>query len=122
MASASIPRISEEDYLRLERAAETKSEFVGGEIFAMAGGTAAHCVLATRWGGLVMNSLEGRKCYVFSSDLRIRTQSTGSYVYPDVSVVCGKPKFYENSNDILTNPVVIIEVLSPTTEPYDRGK
>ena len=122
MATAPTPHITEEEYLRLERAAETKSEFVDGEIFAMSGGTLPHGMLAMRWGGEILAKLKGRNCYVYSSDVKIRTRRSGSYVYPDVSVVCGKPQTHRNADDILTNPTVVIEVLSPSTKGYDRGK
>ena len=81
-----------------------------------------------RWFGLthtgvqLSNKLSGRNCLVFNSDLRIRTQRTGSYVYPDVSVVCGQPQVIQNNSDILTSPNVVVEVLSPATADYDRGK
>ena len=123
MASLPTPRITEEEYLRLERAAEYKSEFVDGEIFAMSGGTRRHSRLAVNWIGELQLKLHGRGCSVFNSDLRIRTQSSGSYVYPDVSVVCGQPQTHESDDDdILTDPIVVIEVLSPSTADYDRGK
>ena len=122
MATAPTPRITEEDYLRLERAAETKSEFVDGEIFAMSGGSLPHGMLAIRWGAEISAKLRGRNCSVYSSDVKIRTHRTGSYVYPDISVVCGKPQTHRNADDILTNPTVVIEVLSPSTERFDRGK
>ena len=106
----------------MERAAETKSEFVDGEIFAMSGGTRAHSLLATRWIRILGDKLLGRNCTVFNSDLRVRTRRTGSYVYPDVSVVCEEPQANRNTEDILTNPTVVIEVLSPSTAKFDRGK
>ena len=122
MATAPTPRITEEEYLRLERAAETKSEFVDGEIFAMSGGSRAHSALAANWIGELRLKLRGRNCQVFTSDLRIRTHRTASYVYPDVSVVCGQARSNRNEDDILANPTVVIEVLSPSTADYDRGK
>jgi Uma2 family endonuclease len=122
MATAPTPRITEEDYLRLERAAETKSEFVDGEMFAMSGGSRAHSLLAVRWIFQLELKLREGNCSVFNSDLRIRTRRTGSYVYPDISVVCEEPQANRNADDILPNPVVVIEVLSPSTEAYDRGK
>jgi Uma2 family endonuclease len=122
MATAPTPRLTEEEYLRLERAAETKSEFVDGEMFAMSGGSRAHSALAANWIGELQSKLRGRNCIVFTSDLRIRTRRTGSYVYPDISVVCEEPQTNRNADDILPNPVVVIEVLSPSTEAYDRGK
>ena len=122
MATVPTPRISEEEYLRQERAAETKSEFVAGEMFAMSGGSRAHSALAMRWGAEISNKLRGRNCIVYSSDLKIRTHRSGSYVYPDISVVCEEPQPNRNADDFLTNPIVVIEVLSPSTAEYDRGK
>src|SRR5450631_4334752 len=121
MASLPTPRITEEEYLRLDRAAETKSEFVDGEMFAMAGGSLDHSILAGKWFVELSLKLRGRKCEVLNSDARIRTPGTGSYFYPDVSVACGQLQTHQSSDDILTNPVVVIEVLSPSTSGYDRG-
>jgi Uma2 family endonuclease len=122
MATQSIPRVSEDEYLRLDRAAEYKSEFLDGEIFAMSGGSLRHSLLASNWTTWMSNQLKGKGCRVFTSDARVRTAKTGSYLYPDVSVVCGGPQTHENSNDILINPQLVIEVLSPSTAGYDRGK
>ena len=122
MASLPIARLTEEEYLRQERAAETKSEFVDGEMFAMSGGTRAHSTLAVRWITQLSIKLEGRSCSVYNSDLKVRTRRTGSYLYPDVSVVCGESLTHQDADDLVTNPVVVIEVLSPSTEGYDRGK
>ncbi len=121
MASQSLPRISEEEYLRLDRAAEYKSEFVGGEMFAMSGGSLRHSKVGMNWGIQLGYKLLGENCSVFSSNARIRTVR-GNYVYPDVSVVCGPPLVYENTDDLLTNPTLVIEVLSPSTTAYDRGR
>jgi Uma2 family endonuclease len=122
VATQSIPRVSEDEYLRLERAAEYKSEFLDGEIFAMSGGSLRHSLIAGNWGSELRLQLRDRGCRVFTSDARVRTSKTGSYLYPDVSVVCGGPQTHENSNDILVNPQLVIEVLSPSTAGYDRGR
>ena len=122
MDASQVPRITEEEYLRLERAATEKSEFAGGESFAMAGGSPLHSLLAANWSGVLRQQLRGRNCMVFNSDLRVRTQRTGSYVYPDATVVCGQPRVIQNASDILTSPNVVIEVFSPSTADYDRGK
>jgi len=82
MATQPLARVSEEEYLRLERAAEYKSEYLGGEIFAMAGGSPRHARLASKWGGQFEIKLGSGPCKAYSSDLKIRTPSTGSYVYP----------------------------------------
>ena len=122
MASLPIPRLTEEEYMRLERAAETRSEFVDGEMFAMSGGTKAHSILAGMWITQLNIKLQGRGCSVFTSDMKVRTRRTGSYLYPDVSVVCGEAQTHKDMDDVVTNPIVVIEVLSPSTEGYDRGK
>ncbi len=122
MATQPATKVTEEEYLRLERAAQHKSEFVRGEMFAMAGGSLQHALLAARFISALTTKLDGRNCWVFSSDLKIRTSATGSHLYPDVSVVCGAPQRPKNSVDVLTNPNVVIEVLSPSTADYDRGQ
>ena len=122
MATVPLPRLTEEDYLRIERAAETKSEFVDGEMYAMSGGSLPHGLLSARWIGELIAQLKGRGCFVYSSDVKVRSNRTGSYVYPDVSVVCGQPQTHQGADDILTNPTIIIEVLSPSTAGYDHGK
>jgi Uma2 family endonuclease len=122
MATQPVTKITEEEYLRLERAAEYRSEFIGGEIFAMPGGSFGHSMLTANWSTELSIKLRGKPYSVFSPDARVRTAGTGSYVYPDVSVVSGKPIAHASSDDILTNPTVIVEVLSPSTSDYDRGK
>lgn len=122
MASQPLTRISEQEYMALERAAAFRSEYAGGEIFAMAGGNVRHSALTVRASTNLSNGLQGKRCLVNSPDMRIRTSETGAQLYPDVSVVCGEPKFYKDSSDLLLNPVVIAEVLSPSTADYDRGK
>lgn len=109
-----------DEYLILERRSEFKSEYFDGEIFAMSGATLAHNRIA---GNLFMEiglQLKGRPCQHFMSDMRVGVTARGPYFYPDVSVVCGKPQLRDNTKDCLMNPVVIVEVLSPSTESYDR--
>jgi Uma2 family endonuclease len=121
MASQTVTKISEEEYLRRERTAEYKSEFIDGEIFAMSGGSPKHSLLAANWSGELRNQLRDGRCAVFNSDLRVRTASTGAYVYPDVTVVCGKLLMHSGSDDVITNPKLTVEILSPSTASYDRG-
>ena len=113
-------RLTEQDYLTLERAAHSKSDFVGGEMIARPGGTLRHSRLA----GLVLSNLnaqlEGSGCAPFTSDLRVQTPR-GDQFYPDVSVGCRPIKTPDGNTDAYTNPVVIVEVLSPSTANYDRG-
>ena len=122
IATVPTPRITEEEYPRLERAAKTKSEFVDGEMFAMSGGTRAYSLLAGSWIRILGNQLLERNYTVFNSELRIRTRRTRAYVCPDVSVVCEEPQANRNTEDLLTNPTVVIEVLSPSNKKYDRGR
>jgi Uma2 family endonuclease len=122
VATQPITRLKEEEYLALERSAECRHEFVDGGIFAMAGGSLRHSRLAVNWVAALVSRLQHGACGVFSSDARVRTPATGSFVYPDVSVVCGPPQLYGDATDILTNPTVVIEILSPSTAGYDRGR
>ena len=107
--------------MQLERASERKHEFRGGEIFVMAGGSLNHSLLAANWIFELRSNLRGRDCRVFTSDLRVRTPLTGSFLYPDISVVCGEPHLYERSDDILTNAeYILVHVDSPHVEQYTR--
>ena len=116
------PFISPEEYLCLERAAEYKSEYFDGEMFAMADGGATHSVLIASALRELGNALKGNRCAPYESNLRIFFPSTGLYSYPDASVVCGPLAFVDDHNDMITNPTLIVEVLSDSTEAYDRGR
>jgi len=117
-----IARLTEAEYLRLERAAEFRSEFFDGEMFAMAGGTRAHSLISINIGGELRTKLAGKPCVVYNADLRVKSEATGLYTYPDVSVVCGEQRFLDEEEDTLLNPTLVVEVLSESTEAYDRGK
>lgn len=121
MGVAPRKKLTEEEYLALERAAEFKSEFLAGEVFAMAGATFEHALIVGNAVGELRQQLKGRPCVVVPTDLRVRVEETGLYTYPDVVVVCGTPRFADEQEDTLLNPTLIIEVLSPSTEAYDRG-
>lgn len=120
---ASVPRrfLSEEQYLAIERAAERKSEYYNGEMYAMAGGTSPHSRLQQALARVVGNRLDLARCGTHGSDMRVRVSATGLYAYPDFSVVCGEERFADDHRDVLLNPVVIAEVLSESSESYDRG-
>ncbi|MGP0070402.1 MAG: Uma2 family endonuclease [Bryobacteraceae bacterium] len=120
MASNPVTKVSAEEYLALDRAAEFRSEFLDGEIVAMSGGSLRHSGLQIDLAVTVQTALQGTSCQVFSADLRVRVSSR-MYTYPDLTVVCGKPMLADERQDILLNPTVIFEVLSPSTEYYDRG-
>lgn len=114
-------RLSPEEYLAFERASEERHEYADGEIFAMSGGTIAHSEIAGNIHGELRNAVRPRGCRVLNADMRIHVQSTGRYVYADVSVLCGKPAFLDGRTDTLLNPTLVVEVLSDSTEAYDRG-
>ena len=111
-----------EEYLRIEREAPYKSEYYGGEMFSMAGGTARHSLLAVNLVIALGSRLRGRRCTPYNSDLRIGIPGDDLYTYPDVSIFCEPMTFLPGTDDTATNPTVIIEVLSKATEAYDRGK
>ncbi len=119
-----LPRkyLTPEEYLAIEREAEWKSEYYQGEMFAMAGGSEAHSLIAVNLTVWIGGELRTKPCRVYNSDLRVQVNEAGLYTYPDLSIVCGESKFAEEFKDNLLNPVVIIEILSPATEAYDRGK
>ncbi len=106
----------------MERASASKHEFYAGEVFAMAGGTREHNLLAANTLALLWNALRGGPCEVYTPDQKVFVPATDQYVYPDVSVACGEPRFGDSERDVLLNPSVIVEVLSDSTEKYDRGK
>lgn len=113
--------MSEQEYLAFERASPEKHEYVNGEIFAMSGGTVEHANIAANLIRELGNALAGRGCRVLTSDMRVKIPSTDHYLYPDGSVVCGRGEYADDKRDTLLNPRVIIEVLSSSSEAYDRG-
>ncbi len=121
MVSLPTTPLTEAQYLELERAAEIKSEFHDGQMFAMSGGTFNHSLLAATMISLLRNQ-EPPGCHTLSSDMRIKVEAGGLYTYPDCSVICGEPRFFGDRRDVILNPILIVEVLSPSTEDYDRGK
>lgn len=120
MATAAQARLSVEEYLRGEREATSKSEYFAGAVFAMAGASREHNLIVTNLVGELRSRLRGTNCEVYPSDMRVAV-STGFYTYPDVSVA-GGPSFLDARQDTLLDPVLLAEVLSPTTEAYDRGR
>ena len=114
--------MTEAEYLALERNSTIKHELIGGETYAMSGASEAHNLVTGSTYAMLYNQLRGGSCRVYPSDMKVRTPATGSYTYPDITVVCGEALFADDQRDILLNPILIIEVMSPTTERYDRGK
>ena len=116
------PYLSPEDYLALERSAEFKSEYFDGEIFAMAGASESHNLIVINTIRELSIQLKKRPCKVYANDMRVRVSPTGLFTYPDVMVVCGQAQFDDSHLDTLLNPTLIVEVLSDSTEAYDRGR
>jgi len=121
MASVPTKLLSSKEYLAIERAAEAKSEYYDGEIFAMAGGSYNHNVISGNINAALNQFVQSKPCVTFTSDMRLTVKANGLYTYPDAMVVCGQVEFAEGRNDTLTNSVVIVEVLSKSTRDYDRG-
>jgi Uma2 family endonuclease len=111
-----------QEYLAWERQQPTRHEFFQGEVFAMSGATREHNLLVVNITAELRNALRKRPCETYPSDMRVKVPTTGLYTYPDASVVCGKPEFEDGSLDTLLNPLVLVEVLSDSSERYDRGK
>lgn len=109
------------EYLALEASSNVKHEYLEGQIYAMAGGTPEHAALAAAVIGLLFPQLRGSRCRAHDADLRVRVRATGLATYPDVTVVCGPRERDPDDEHAVTNPVLLVEVLSPSTEQYDRG-
>ena len=122
MSDVPKKQLTAEEYLEFERNSEIKHEFYNGRIYAMAGAKRNHNKIAANLHGLLWQHLKGKKCEFYPSEMRVLVARFGLYAYPDVSVVCGKPDFQDAVLDTLLNPVLLIEILSDSTESYDRGK
>ncbi len=121
-AQAKTTYITPAEYLAREREAEFRSEYFDGEVFAMAGTSELHNLIVPNIVAELHTQLKRRPCKVYSNDLRLKVSRSGLYTYPDVMVVCGKPRLEDEHLDVLLNPTLIVEVLSPSTEHYDRVK
>jgi Uma2 family endonuclease len=122
MSAIPKTKLTPEEYLEFERNSEEKHEYFDGEIFAMSGAKRNHNKITTNLSGLVWQHLKGKDCESYSNDMRVFVPETGLYTYPDLVVVCGEPQFQDDVFDTLLNPLLLIEVLSDSTESYDRGK
>ncbi len=122
MSAIPKTKLTPEEYLEFERKSQEKHEYFNGEIFAMSGAKRNHNKVSTNLSGLVWQHLKGKNCESYSNDMRVFVPKTGLYTYPDVVVACGEPQFKDNVFDTLLNPILLIEVLSDSTEGYDRGK
>lgn len=115
-----------DEYLELERAGNERYEYIDGQLFMMAGESLAHSQICINIAGEVRAQLKGTPCQALSPNMKVRTQlhskHRGRFSYPDLIIVCGTPLFHDTEKDVLTNPTAIFEVLSPSTESYDRGE
>ena len=117
-----VKKLTEAEYLAIERKAESKSEFFDGEMFAMAGGSPMHSLIATNLTSEVRGRLKRGPCLPFNSDLRLKTVTTGLITYPDLTVIFGPLEYATDEEDTVSNPTLLAEVLSDSTEAYDRGR
>jgi Uma2 family endonuclease len=115
------PLLTPQEYLAIERQAEFRSEFYRGEMFAMAGATWEHTLVKDNISGETRQQVKDGPCHVLTSDMRVKVDASGLYTYPDIVVVCEEPKFEDKMFDTLLNPRILMEVLSESTERYDRG-
>lgn len=121
MTAQAPPYVTEAEYLLRERGGATRHEYYDGKIYAMTGGTEPHNLITGNALAALHVQLRQQPCRVYQRAMRVRVAATGLNTYPDGAVVCGRPEFVDGARDTLTNPVVIIELLSPSTERYDRG-
>ena len=121
---ASLPRtlLLAEEYLAYERNAPARHEYIAGQIVAMTGASRKHNLITVNLSREISLQLKGRTCESYAGEMRVLMPSSGDYVYPDCVIVCGEPVFEDSYLDTLTNPTIVIEVLSPSTELYDRGR
>ena len=121
MSAHAQPRLTPEEYLEIERAADFRSEYYNGCMYAMSGSSPNHIRINTNITGQLWSALRTRNCMLGSNDFRVRVSPRGLYTYPDIVVVCGELQYAGNPKDTLINPTFILEILSPSTEAYDRG-
>lgn len=122
MQPQTLIRLTPEQYLFVERQSDTKSEYFDGEIFAMAGASREHNQISTNLVRVLGNQLLDKPCSVYSSDMKVRIEKARKYTYPDLVIACQTERFEDEHRDVLLNPVVILEILSDSTEAYDRGR
>jgi Uma2 family endonuclease len=121
MSTVAQPGLTPEAYLVRERAATERSEYVNGQVYALSGASRVHNLIAANLIRELSTRLRGRPCETYGSDMRVKVSPTGMYTYPDVVVACGEPRFEDAHVDTLLDPTLIVEVLSDSTEAYDRG-
>ena len=121
MTTHTVTDVTTEEYLAAERLSETKSEYLDGGVYPMPGATVNHIRIVGNLGHQLLTQLSERPCDVLISEIKVSLQGSRKFFYPDVVVVCGELLFHDDRKDIITNPDLVIEVLSPSTEAFDRG-
>jgi Uma2 family endonuclease len=121
MSAQTLPNLTPTEYLHWEREQETRHEYYQGEIFAMTGASRAHNLICLNIGAQLHAQTRDRPCEIYLSDMRVQVAATGLYTYPDIVALCEPPQFEDAAVDTLLNPALIVEILSESTEPYDRG-
>ncbi len=122
MSAAPKLKLTPQEYLERERLAEFKSEYFNGETFAMAGPRAPHVRINGNFTGALVIAFGDGPCYPLPGDLKVKVDATGLYTYPDMIVMCEEMQLEDDHSDVLLNPKIIVEILSPSTERYDRGR
>ena len=122
LAENFLPSISPEQYLEIERHSEIRHEFLEGLVYAMAGETPDHSTICFNLATITGSQIKNKPCRGFSPNMKVRAGASGLFAYPDLMIVCGEAKFHDEHGDVLLNPTVVVEVLSPSTEKYDRGE
>lgn len=112
--------VSADDYLRLEEEAEFRSEYVSGHVYCMTGGTDSHIQISFNLTRIISEKLRG-KCRAYQSEMKVRVDEADTFFYPDVTVVCGEQRFYRGRRDVIENPILLVEVLSESTQEYDKN-
>jgi Uma2 family endonuclease len=121
MSTLTVTHVTPEEYLAAERLSETRSEYLDGGVYPMPGGSANHTRIVLNVSTELNNQLGERPCDVFPIDMKVRMPGSNKFFYPDVTAVCGELQYHDERKDIITNPDLVIEVLSPSTEAFDRG-
>lgn len=114
--------ISAEEYLLIERSAAVKSEWICGTIYNMAGASEVHITINFNLARLAGNQLRGSECRGFTNEMKVRTSPDGMFAYPDLTIVCGERRYHDAVKDVLLNPIVLFEILSPSTQSFDQGE
>jgi Uma2 family endonuclease len=122
MSTLTVTHVTPEEYLAAERLSETRSEYIDGGVYPMTGGSINHIRIVSNIDTQLNIQLSDRPCDVLPTEMKVRLQDSRKFFYPDICVVCGEPQFHDKRTDIILNPDLVIEVLSPSTEAFDRGE